>query len=411
MGCQNSKKLRAVDRSQSRDKGGSEPTQPAASSRPVAPPPSGQVAARNGPSGGKGHDPSSASHASNQASNSKAAGLRPAVAEDDMDDGPTKPPAGENGRLANGGGHAATTWAARPTDVPPSHGGEADAKQAGESKAALESKRPSSSSTITQVEPMGRSASTGVAATAEAASKGGSKPLARESGHSEPVANGSDSSPFAEDRAPGQAQATQNADTPERVVGRNQATPDGTPSRTPARSRNVSVSRHNQTGHMAFKVATATHIGFGPLKRENQDEVYVEKCLQGHESASVFCVFDGHGARGKDVSTFVRDRLPYILSQAMEGTQTSEEIHAALTESFLRTNAELREVGDALGTQSMVSMCHPVAWHCFYSSVRSAGTSRGKWWGVPGHFRTMPRSPLPLPVSLWRGKQPPACPW
>lgn len=105
------------------------------------------------------------------------------------------------------------------------------------------------------------------------------------------------------------------------------------------------------------------HIGFGPLKKENQDEFYIQVsagkgkrvrhykacfaltpalqqvgawklqhllllplcslcCMQignfgGQPHGSCFCVFDGHGVHGARVSAYCQNELPKVLDAAL----------------------------------------------------------------------------------------------
>jgi serine/threonine protein phosphatase PrpC len=60
------------------------------------------------------------------------------------------------------------------------------------------------------------------------------------------------------------------------------------------------------------------HIGFGPFKRENQDEFFIQVGeFGGLHSSNLFCVFDGHGTYGKDAALYSRQLLPRLLDVEM----------------------------------------------------------------------------------------------
>lgn len=65
---------------------------------------------------------------------------------------------------------------------------------------------------------------------------------------------------------------------------------------------------------MLLQAAGLKHIGFGPFKRENQDEFYIQiGKFGGLHSSNLFCVFDGHGTHGKNAALYSRQLLPRLL--------------------------------------------------------------------------------------------------
>lgn len=66
--------------------------------------------------------------------------------------------------------------------------------------------------------------------------------------------------------------------------------------------------------HLASQAAGLKHIGFGPLKKENQDEFFIQVGdFGGLPGSNLFCVFDGHGSFGKDAALYSRQLLPRLL--------------------------------------------------------------------------------------------------
>jgi len=67
------------------------------------------------------------------------------------------------------------------------------------------------------------------------------------------------------------------------------------------------------------RAAGVKHIGFGPFKRENQDEFAISlgQGFGGAPGGNLFCVFDGHGAAGKDAAAYARQQLPLLLDAEM----------------------------------------------------------------------------------------------
>lgn len=65
---------------------------------------------------------------------------------------------------------------------------------------------------------------------------------------------------------------------------------------------------------LLLQAAGLKHIGFGPFKRENQDEFFIQVGeFGGQHSSNLFCVFDGHGSHGKDAALYSRQLLPRLL--------------------------------------------------------------------------------------------------
>eukprot|EP00878_Enallax_costatus_P037214 GHUV01042020.1.p1 GENE.GHUV01042020.1~~GHUV01042020.1.p1 ORF type:complete len:620 (+),score=147.71 GHUV01042020.1:226-2085(+) len=84
-------------------------------------------------------------------------------------------------------------------------------------------------------------------------------------------------------------------------------------------------------GHVNTRAAGLKHIGFGPFKRENQDEFFIQVGeFGGQPSSNLFCVFDGHGSHGKDAALYSRQILPRLLD-------------VELAKYFQRINADSEE--------------------------------------------------------------------
>lgn len=66
---------------------------------------------------------------------------------------------------------------------------------------------------------------------------------------------------------------------------------------------------------LVLQAAGLTHIGYGPLKSENQDTILVreEAFTDRMGRHSVFGVFDGHGAWGKPIAHQSSQLLPYFV--------------------------------------------------------------------------------------------------
>eukprot|EP00976_Prorocentrum_cordatum_P070753 1180052-Prorocentrum_minimum.AAC.2 len=128
------------------------------------------------------------------------------------------------------------------------------------------------------------------------------------------------------------------------------------------------LSRRTPEGDFGTSVLEAsgeTHIGYGPLKNENQDEFSVQNTFAGSKSISYYAVWDGHGSNGKVVAEMAKKRLTEILEYKLTpGGQksqklTPDEIKAALKQSFEAADAEVCNSGvdcSRSGTTSTVAL-------------------------------------------------------
>lgn len=61
------------------------------------------------------------------------------------------------------------------------------------------------------------------------------------------------------------------------------------------------------------------HIGFGPIKKENQDDFFVSLgSVGGQANANAFFIFDGHGNNGRHVAEACTAYMPPRLSALLE---------------------------------------------------------------------------------------------
>lgn len=109
-----------------------------------------------------------------------------------------------------------------------------------------------------------------------------------------------------------------------------------------AQEPHVKSPRSAQTLPLIAKFSHKTRKGMipGSPEKPNQDS-YIECVNQGPQSDTyIFGVCDGHGYYGKQVSTFVKRRLPALLSQH---PQFPGNIRKSLADSIVRCNTELSE--------------------------------------------------------------------
>ena len=68
------------------------------------------------------------------------------------------------------------------------------------------------------------------------------------------------------------------------------------------------------------KFAFATRVGFHPNNpnKQNQDAYILNPNLAGLPSVHLFGICDGHGQYGREVSEFVKKKLPELLERNMK---------------------------------------------------------------------------------------------
>ena len=86
-----------------------------------------------------------------------------------------------------------------------------------------------------------------------------------------------------------------------------------------------------------------THVGFDGQepKENNQDNYFIYKNFADHKDYIYMSVCDGHGIEGHFVSDFIKDVLPYYMSENLKNTNilTEKELtHQIITEVFILVN-------------------------------------------------------------------------
>ena len=89
-----------------------------------------------------------------------------------------------------------------------------------------------------------------------------------------------------------------------------------------------------------------SHVGFDgeEPKEHNQDNYFVYKNFADHKDYIYMSVCDGHGIEGHFVSDFIKDVLPYYMSENLKNTNILTEkllTHQIITETFLLVNSML----------------------------------------------------------------------
>ena len=86
-----------------------------------------------------------------------------------------------------------------------------------------------------------------------------------------------------------------------------------------------------------------SHVGFDgeQPKENNQDNYFIYKNFADHKDYIYMSVCDGHGIEGHFVSDFIKDALPYCMSENLKNTNILSETeltHQIITETFIDVN-------------------------------------------------------------------------
>ena len=89
-----------------------------------------------------------------------------------------------------------------------------------------------------------------------------------------------------------------------------------------------------------------THVGFDgeEPKENNQDNYFIYKNFAGNKNYIYMSVCDGHGIEGHFVSEFIKEILPYDMSENLKTTNIlteTEKTHRIITDTFLIANDKL----------------------------------------------------------------------
>lgn len=96
----------------------------------------------------------------------------------------------------------------------------------------------------------------------------------------------------------------------------------------------------NEDVNVVTKFAFATRVGYIPNNpyKVNQDAYILSPNIMKMPAFHYFGVCDGHGQNGKEVSGYVKQRLPVLLENFVKSTGDDKK---ALSEAFVTVNSEL----------------------------------------------------------------------
>ena len=107
-----------------------------------------------------------------------------------------------------------------------------------------------------------------------------------------------------------------------------------------------STSPHSSSSpvHRTFShYASLSKVGYIPYNpaKVNQDRAVELVRFNNSDSQALFAVFDGHGALGHDVSTFLTHEIPRQICRHLPPTHAGSEVHGGLSKAFLDANVQL----------------------------------------------------------------------
>ena len=122
------------------------------------------------------------------------------------------------------------------------------------------------------------------------------------------------------------------------------------------------------------KYAFATRVGYIPNNpnKINQDSFILHPNLSNQNFHHYFGVCDGHGQNGKDVSHFIKLRLPQYLQKQLQ--LTNGDIPKSLHNAFVNANADLAKCNFDVSLSG--TTCCTVLFHGTKVICANAGDSR-----------------------------------
>lgn len=115
-------------------------------------------------------------------------------------------------------------------------------------------------------------------------------------------------------------------------------------------SSNVNINKKIVNVITKFSFATKTGIAPHNPAKVNQDAYITSPHMMGLKHCHFFSICDGHGQYGRDVSSLLKHRLPFILENQMKLELSSHDlnqyplkhsIYKSMKDSFSMSNKEV----------------------------------------------------------------------
>ena len=118
------------------------------------------------------------------------------------------------------------------------------------------------------------------------------------------------------------------------------------------KEKEISINENRKVRKIIKDILPYTHVGFDgeEPKENNQDNYFIYKNFMKKKDYIYMSVCDGHGAEGHFVSDFIKETLPYDMSENLknlniltENPKEKNKIYQIITETFIIANEKLVE--------------------------------------------------------------------
>ena len=120
----------------------------------------------------------------------------------------------------------------------------------------------------------------------------------------------------------------------------------------PVKENEIPIKENIKVRKIIKDILPYTHVGFDgeEPKENNQDNYFIYKNFMNKKDYIYMSVCDGHGAEGHFVSDFIKETLPYDMSENLknmniltENENEKNKIYQVITETFIFANEKLVE--------------------------------------------------------------------
>jgi serine/threonine protein phosphatase PrpC len=120
----------------------------------------------------------------------------------------------------------------------------------------------------------------------------------------------------------------------------------------PIKEKEIPIKENIKVRKIIRDILPYTHVGFDgeEPKENNQDNYFIYKNFMKKKDYIYMSVCDGHGAEGHFVSDFIKETLPYDMSENLknmniltENEKEKNKIYQIITETFIIANEKLVE--------------------------------------------------------------------
>ena len=136
------------------------------------------------------------------------------------------------------------------------------------------------------------------------------------------------------------------------------------------KDKEIPINEKKITKKIIKDILPYTHVGFDgeEPKENNQDNYFIYKNFMNKKDYIYMSVCDGHGVEGHFVSDFIKETLPYDMSENLkncniltEDEKEKEKIYQIIKETFIMTNEKLvdnEEINSLFSGSTCVSLIY-----------------------------------------------------